>query len=164
MLYLVPQKMGTDIQPTTWQHLIEIELTYKIHHRVRYLPPICSSLDCYKIALRGWHPGRIGLIEELKVFLVNQSHRLIGVYNASSGGASGTVADARLIFAVALKANAHAIILCHNHPSAKLLPSPGDYKLTRRFERIGKFHGIPVLDHLIINGSGYFSFLDGYLL
>jgi DNA repair protein RadC len=49
-----------------------------------------------------------------------------------------TVADPKVIFALALKGNASAIILAHNHPSGNLKPSEADRQLTNKLTQAGK--------------------------
>ena len=48
---------------------------------------------------------------------LNRAHRVIGSYQLSKGGITGTIADVRLILSVALKTLATGLILAHNHPS-----------------------------------------------
>ena len=81
-----------------------------------------------------------------------------------SGGISGTVADPKVIFQVALKANASSVILCHNHPSGNTKPSDNDIQLTKKLKKAGEFLELNVLDHLIITPDSYFSFADESLL
>jgi len=78
----------------------------------------------------------------------------------SSGGISGTMVDARLVFVAALKANASSIILAHNHPSGNLKPSEQDERITAKIEQGGALLDITVLDHLIVSSAGYYSFAD----
>ena len=47
---------------------------------------------------------------------MNRAQRVLGIYELSTGGVAGTVADQKLVFTAALKANACNIILSHNHP------------------------------------------------
>ena len=78
----------------------------------------------------------------------------------SRGGLSGTVADPKVIFGKALALRAAAIILVHNHPSGNRMPSHADQQLTRNMRQAGKFLDLPVLDHVIVARTGFFSFAD----
>ncbi|MDE7074042.1 MAG: hypothetical protein K2O69_03175 [Odoribacter sp.] len=61
-------------------------------------------------------------------------------------------------------ANATGIILLHNHPAGKLMPSLQDKGLTKRIEDAGKIMDIKLLDHIIVTRDGFFSFADeGFL-
>jgi DNA repair protein RadC len=74
----------------------------------------------------------ISLQERFVAAYVNRANRLIGVCNISTGGITGTVADPKLIIAVALKSAATGIILAHNHPSGNLQPSEADKEITKK--------------------------------
>lgn len=104
----------------------EIELIYKSKIKASDRPKINSSRDAYDILLNSWDENKIGFVEQFKILLMNRGNKVLGVYEVSTGGVTGTVADPRLIFAAALKANACAIILAHNHPSSNLTPSNAD--------------------------------------
>src|ERR1044071_4267502 len=95
----------------------EIELVYKSKVKASERPQITSSKSAYEVLLRGWDENKIEFVEQFKVLLLNRANRVLGFYEVSTGGISGTVADARVIFAAALKANAVSIALAHNHPS-----------------------------------------------
>ena len=82
----------------------------------------------------------------------------------SKGGMTGTVVDVRLLFAIALKATATAVIAAHNHPSGSLRPSEQDIKLTRKIKHGGQLLDIKIHDHLIVTEDGYFSFQDEGLM
>lgn len=98
--------------------------------------------------------------EEFWILLLNRSNRIIGKTQVSSGGISGTVVDAKILFRRAIEGNAVSIILGHNHPSGNLQPSEADLDLTKKLVRAGETLDIGVLDHLILGDKGYFSFAD----
>lgn len=92
--------------------------------------------------------------------LLNRANKVLGIYEVSTGGISGTVADIRPIFAAAIKCNASSIILAHNHPSSNTKPSEADIQLTRRIKEAGKLPEVKVIDHIIVTVENYFSFAD----
>jgi DNA repair protein RadC len=98
------------------------------------------------------------------VLLLNRANRVTGVYEVSTGGITGTVADPRLILAAAIKSLSVSIILAHNHSSGNLKPSRADEELTAKIKEAGKYHDIKILDHIIISSEGYYSFSDEGLL
>ena len=59
------------------------------------------------------------------------------------------------LFRAAIRENAAAFIVAHNHPSGDPAPSPEDISVTRQLVQAGKLLDIAVLDHIII-GSGRF--------
>ena len=119
---------------------------------------IKSGEDAYDVLLASWNLDTIELQEEFKILLLNRANEVLGIYPLSKGGITGTVVDQRLIFAVALKCNASGIIMCHNHPSGKLLPSETDITLTKSIGKCSELLGINLLDHLIISKNGFYSF------
>ncbi|GAA4905308.1 RadC family protein [Mucilaginibacter defluvii] len=102
--------------------------------------------------------------EEFWIVLLSRSSKVLSKELVSRGGISGTVADPKIIFYMALQQQASAIILIHNHPSGNLKPSQLDIELTKKVANAGKMLDINVLDHLIITDKGFFSFADEGLL
>ena len=142
-------------------HLVsEIELSYKTRIKPHERPKIGSSREAYNIFKNHWDINNIELREEFKIMLLNRANRILGIVPLSLGGVSGTVVDAKLIFASALTANASSIILAHNHPSGNPRPSCQDIALTKKLVNGGKLLDISVFDHLIITYDGYTSFSD----
>ncbi|MGK7396250.1 MAG: RadC family protein [Candidatus Cyclobacteriaceae bacterium M3_2C_046] len=120
-------------------------------------PKITCSGDAYRLI----KPELLDLKqEEFWLILLNRANILIKKTPVSTGGISGTVADPKVIFKVALEHMASNIILVHNHPSGNLNPSEADVKLTKKLKQAGEFLELPVLDHLIFADHGYYSFAD----
>jgi DNA repair protein RadC len=138
----------------------ELELVYKQKYKPSERPKITTSADCYRVLLSLWNPSIMDLLEEFKILLLDRASRVIGCYEVSLGGFAGTVADPKVIFAVALKSCASSIILAHNHPSGNLKPSQSDINLTQKLIQAGKYLEIDVLDHIILTSEGYYSFGD----
>jgi len=65
----------------------------------------------------------------------------------------------RDVFRDAVKRNAAAIIVAHNHPSGRTDPIVEDHTLTAQLVRAGELLGIPVLDHLVLAPSGEYASL-----
>jgi len=113
------------------------------------------------ILCRSQQRGPLVLQENFpKDMLLSQSNKVLGIYEMSQGGIAGTVMDIRMLFATALKAAVVGIILIHNHPSGKTMPSDVDRQITAKIVQAGKFLDINILDHLIITPELYFSFAD----
>jgi DNA repair protein RadC len=142
----------------------EILLTYKSNVKPSLRPKINASRDAYEILVKNWDVAKIELCEQFKVLLLNRANKAIGIFEVSSGSVTGTVADPKLIFASAIKANACGLIIAHNHPSGNLVASQADITLTRKIKEGGKLLEIPLLDHLIITTESYFSFADEGML
>lgn len=152
--------MKTTADTQNWNIVSEIELIYRTKVKASDRPQIKSSNDAYRLALSAWNPDKIELFEQFKVLLLNNANRALGIYEVSSGGITGTVVDVRLIFSAALKANATALIMIHNHPSGQLKASEADKQITRKVKEAGKILDISLLDSLIITPETYYSFAD----
>ena len=59
---------------------------------------------------------------------------------------------------------ASGLLVAHNHPSDNVSPSDADIRLTRKLSSSGRMMGIPLLDHIIIGKTGYFSFKNHNML
>ncbi|MBL7767495.1 MAG: JAB domain-containing protein [Flavipsychrobacter sp.] len=147
-----------------WNQVSEVELCYKNKVKVADRPRIDSSRTAAELLRNGWNENTLDLQERFKVLFLNRSNHVIAGMELSIGGIVGTVADPRLIFVTALKANACALIICHNHPSGNLLPSKADEELTRKIKQGGVLLDIRLLDHVILTSEGYYSFADEGLL
>lgn len=102
--------------------------------------------------------------EEFWVLLFNRANRLVKKKRISEGGVSGTVADPKIIYKLALEELASGIIVVHNHPSGNLTASQSDINLTKKLKEAGKLLEVQLLDHLIVAGPKYFSFADEGIL
>ncbi len=102
--------------------------------------------------------------EEFWVLLLNRANKLIKKKKVSEGGVSGTVADPKIIYKMALEELASGVIVAHNHPSGNLTASQSDIELTKKLKEAGKFLEIQLLDHIIVAGSKYLSFADEGLI
>ena len=138
--------------------LSEIQVSYKpglISSKI-----IIDSQTAFDILAALFPPETICLQEQFVVLYLNRANRVIGSYQLSKGGITGTIADIRLILSVALKTAATGIILAHNHPTGNLKPSEADRQITERIKQAGKLMDIELLDHIILSSEGYYSFAD----
>jgi DNA repair protein RadC len=141
----------------------EIQVSYR--PAISNKPIIKSALDAYVVLNEFYPEDKIALQEMFVVAYLNRSNRVIGVYEVSAGGITGTVADIRLILGTALKVAATSIILSHNHPSGSLVPSKADIDLTQKIKEASLFLDITVTDHLILTfENNYYSMSDEGLL
>ena len=124
------------------------------------MTPIKCSKDAETLLRSIWNMDTIELKEEFCILLLSRANKVKGYYKVSEGGVSGTVVDPKIIFSVALKCSACAIVLAHNHPSGNTTPSMQDLELTKKLVAGGKLLEISVLDHLILTTEEYYSFAD----
>ena len=91
------------------------------------------------------------------IFLDNQN-RLIRTEKMFFGTINQASVHPREVVKAALKCNAAAIIIAHNHPSGDCTPSDADRHLTRRIELACDLVDIRFVDHIIVGKGDYFSF------
>ena len=145
------------------KNLSEISINYQPKLKLSTLPKVSNSEDA-KNQFKGCWSNKIQYVEEVYLMLLNRANKVLGFTKISYGGTTGSIVDIKVIFQVALKSNAHSIILCHNHPSGSLKPSSSDIQLTNKVKQAGILMDIPLLDHLIITNEGYYSFGDEGIL
>ncbi|MCR5766118.1 MAG: DNA repair protein RadC [Treponema sp.] len=102
--------------------------------------------------------------EHFLAITLNGGHDIIKIHVVSVGTVNQTIIHPREVFVDAIKENASAIILCHNHPSGKAIPSDKDIDTTRNLIEVSKIIGITILDHIIIDCENFFSFMENKLL
>ncbi|MDE8743317.1 DNA repair protein RadC [Pectobacterium polaris] len=95
----------------------------------------------------------------LVLFLDNQ-HHVIRHQEMFVGTINSVEVHPREIVREALKANAAALILAHNHPSGKAEPSQADRAITEQIVKACLLMEIRVLDHLVIGHGEYVSFAE----
>lgn len=99
-------------------------------------------------------------VEYFLCITLDAAHRVINIHEVTKGLLNRTLVHPREVFRRAIKDNAAAIIVAHNHPSNQLEPSSEDRGLTSRLREAGDIVGISILDHLILARDSYFSFME----
>lgn len=139
---------------------ITLSVKYSEDVKQSELSSLKSSLDASEIARNCFNKDTFFIQEQFIVLMLNQANKIIGYYPLSTGGLTSTVVDVRLIFSIAIKTFATAIIIAHNHPSGQLKASQADKQITKRIKDAGEILDIKLLDHIIITDESYFSFAD----
>jgi DNA repair protein RadC len=95
--------------------------------------------------------------EHLRVILLDTRNRVISTPTVYIGSLNTSVIRIAELFRPAIKQNAAAIIVAHNHPSGDPSPSPEDVRVTREIVKAGKLLSIELLDHVIIGRNRFVS-------
>lgn len=93
--------------------------------------------------------------EQLRVLILNTRNQVLQTTTVYQGSLNSSQVRVGELFKTAVRRNAAALIVIHNHPSGDPSPSPDDIAITRAIIEAGKLLDIQVLDHLII-GQGRF--------
>jgi DNA repair protein RadC len=147
-------------QVNNLHQVAEISIGYNPVIKPSQRPKVECSREVYEVLYNFWDKNTLELAEHFQVMLLSRANRVLGICTISKGGTAGTVVDAKLVFATALKGAAQSIIISHNHPSGNLKPSEQDKRLTAKLVKIGRDLDLPVLDHVIVTADGYYSFAD----
>ncbi len=91
---------------------------------------------------------------------INGANEVIKSRIVSVGLVNKTQVHPREVFADPITDRASAIIVAHNHPAGSLEPSSEDKEITSQLKSAGETLGIRLLDHIIFNHKGYYSFLE----
>jgi len=95
--------------------------------------------------------------ENVVVFYLNSDNVIITTELLFKGGLNTCVLDPRTLFRHALLHNANSLIIAHNHPSGKLIPSEEDILSFKNLQKFGRELGLNVLDSIIFNKEHFYS-------
>ncbi len=102
--------------------------------------------------------------EKLLVCMFDNKCKWLGDAVITTGSVTSSIVPPREIFIRALEKKAVHIVMLHNHPSGRAVPSQEDNLVTSRIEEAGKLLGIRLSDHIIIGDRTYYSYREaGYL-
>ncbi len=96
--------------------------------------------------------------EQFRVLYLNSGNELLRDELAGSGSVSSVHVYPREVLKRCLELGATAIIVAHNHPSGRLVPSRNDRTMTRNLVEAAKAIGVAVHDHILIAREGSLSF------
>ena len=118
---------------------------------------IRSIDDSVRVLKQIYDKGSINAYEESKILFLDNSNKVIGIYNHSKGGITGTVIDIEMVCALAVKCLAKGVIMSHNHPSGSLKFSDADVQTTRELKNALNLFKIALLDSIILTDNGFLS-------
>ena len=103
--------------------------------------------------------ARMGLLdqEELWTMCLSTKNHVLKVHRVYQGSLNSSMVRIGEVFRQAIKLNAAAIIVCHNHPSGAVDASPEDVLVTRQIVEAGKLLDTDVLDHIILGKGKWLS-------
>ncbi|MFU2070960.1 RadC family protein [Bordetella hinzii] len=98
--------------------------------------------------------------EVFAVLFLDSRHRLIDYTEMFRGTIDSAEVHPREVVKEALRCNAAAVILSHNHPSGDPTPSAADRALTARLKQALGLVDVRVLDHVVVAGDSTASFAE----
>ena len=143
--------------------LAALELARRYHsENFEELPQIQDSTTVFQYITHRTNLSDISH-EEFWLITLNRAKRITGAYCISKGGTSSTIVDSKIVLKTAIDHIADGIIIVHNHPSGNCNPSGCDNDITRRLREGCTLLEIEMVDHLIVAGKSYFSYVDNGL-
>ena len=91
---------------------------------------------------------------------INGANEVMNIRVVTIGLINKSQVHPREVFADVIAERASAIIIAHNHPVGDLKPSPEDMVVTKRINEAATILGMSLLDHIIFNNKGYYSFVE----
>jgi len=91
---------------------------------------------------------------------INGANEVMTVRVVTIGLINKTHVHPREVFADVIAERASAVIVAHNHPSGELHPGKEDIQITKRLKAAADILGLNLLDHIIFNAKGYYSFAE----
>lgn len=98
--------------------------------------------------------------EHFGAIYLDTRHRIINFIDHFQGSVDRCNVYARVLCQTALKLNASAVILCHNHPSGDPSPSQADITLTQRLSEVLRILDVRILDHVVLAGGECVSMME----
>ncbi len=91
---------------------------------------------------------------------INGANEVMNVRVITIGLVNKSQVHPREVFADVIAERASALIVAHNHPNGELRPSDEDRQITKRLQDAANILGLKLLDHIIFNAKGYYSFAE----
>lgn len=84
----------------------------------------------------------------------------IGLFELTHGSVNASQLGTREVFVRLCLLGASSFVVVHNHPSGDPSPSIDDNATTKRLKSAADIMGIPLVDHIIIGDSTFYSYAD----
>jgi DNA repair protein RadC len=95
--------------------------------------------------------------EELRVLLLNTKNVVLECVSLYRGNLAGSTVRVGEVFRDAVRRQAAAIVVVHNHPSGDPAPSADDLRITAELAQAGRLLDIELLDHVVVGAEGWVS-------
>lgn len=155
--------MKTNLPSHDLMRPYEVQLHYK-RPIFSSMKSISNAKDANTILKQFINLNQIDVKEFFWVIFLTRANRILGISTIGCGNASGVIVNIKEIFQLTLSTNASQIIVAHNHPSGKLIPSENDKHITQKLKEGLLLFDAQLLDHLIITSESFLSFADQGIL
>lgn len=95
--------------------------------------------------------------EELRTLLLNTKNVVVGARTVYVGNLAGSSVRVGEVFRDAVRHQAAAVVVVHNHPSGDPTPSADDLRISAELAQAGRLLDIELLDHVVVAAEGWVS-------
>jgi DNA repair protein RadC len=134
--------------------LEELNAPYGEQAKAELAPVIRAPKDVYELLRAEMSPLEH---EQLRVLLLDTRHRVMDVVMLYQGTVNQANARIAELFREAVRSNATAIVITHNHPSGDPSPSADDIRFTREAAKAAELLEITLVDHIVIGRGSFVS-------
>lgn len=135
--------------------------SFQLVHEAAPAYPVGAPVTCPReVVAIAQHVIGSEIAECLIAVFLNARHRVTGYTEIARGTLNATRFTPRDVLVPAIQVGCAAIVVAHNHPSGEVEPSRADRVVTIALREACTLIGIPLLDHIVVTGSGYWSFRD----
>ena len=125
-------------------------------------PPSFKNYEDAEKYIQSFFYGR--LTESAYIFCLNSSYRLLSVKRLNDGGTGEIAIIPSRVARIALRENASAVVIAHNHPCGRVNPSINDIRMTRTLNEVFEVLGIELFDSVIVSNDSICSLKrNGYM-
>lgn len=139
--------------------ICEVEVVYK-RPAITSMPIVKQCDEIVEVFRKMITEEKMDLKEFFLVALLSRNNHVLGVSKIGIGSTNVTIINIKEVIQLAIKTNASAIIVGHNHPSGNLRPSDNDISVTRKIKNVCEACDIDLLDHIILTSEGHYSFIQ----
>jgi|GEM_PF-3946042 len=136
----------------------KFQMSFKTRYKIK------SPEDAYKLFKDLCELNTIDALEEFIIILTSKKDRLLGLYNISFLRNKESVFISKAILSTALTIDANKVILAHNKSGGQIETSELDISISTRLKVCATVLGTDIIDYMLINEAGYYSFKDNGLL
>jgi len=138
---------------------IELKAAFELGKRLLVAAPherpmVKSPADAANLLLMEMGPLEQ---EHLRTVILDSKNHVLKVHTVYIGSLNTAMVRVGELFREAIRLNAAAVIVAHNHPSGDPTPSPEDVRVTHQIVEAGKLLNVDVLDHLVIGQQRWVS-------
>lgn len=152
-----PRAKGRPVRSTTLGKARSLAAAFELGRRIEIARAKPPDKFTSAAAVAAWAQPRIAALrhEELWLLALDGRGHLRAARCLAKGGLHGAAVHAAHPIRTALRLDASAFVLVHNHPSGDPTPSKEDITLTANIAAAAEVATVPLLDHVVVAREGF---------